>query len=196
MRFGRWDEIARETLPPDVTEPYPLAVWHYARGTAQARTGDLRAARESLARVEKLVADPALARVRIKNINVAEKLGRIAALTLSADIALAERKPDDAVALLTEATAIEDSLTYDEPHLWLGPTRHALGDALLAASRPRDAERVFREDLAHYPGNGWSLTGLAVALKKQGRQEAARETERSARAAFAGAEALPRGARF
>ena len=196
VRFGRWDEIARETLPPDVTEPYPLAVWHYARGTAQARTGDLRAARESLARVEKLVADPALARVRIKNINVAEKLGRIAALTLSADIALAERKPDDAVALLTEATAIEDSLTYDEPHLWLGPTRHALGDALLAASRPRDAERVFREDLAHYPGNGWSLTGLAVALKKQGRQEAARETERSARAAFAGAEALPRGARF
>lgn len=196
VRFGRWEEIIRETLPPDVVEPYPLAVWHYARGTAQARTGDLRAARESLARVEKLVADPALARVRIKNINAAEKLGRIAALTLSADIALAERRPDDAVTLLTEATAIEDSLTYDEPHLWLGPTRHALGDALLAASRPRDAERVFREDLAHYPGNGWSLTGLAVALKKQGRQEAALETERSARAAFAGAEALPRGARF
>lgn len=196
VRFARWDEILRETLPPDVAEPYPLAIWHYARGTAQARTGDLRAARESLARVEQIATDPALARVRIKNINAAEKLSRIAGLTLRADIALAERRPDDAAALLAAATAVEDSLTYDEPHLWLAPTRHALGEALLAADRPRDAERVFRKDLAHYPGNGWSLTGLATALKKQGRQQAALDTERSARAAFAGAEALPRGARF
>jgi tetratricopeptide (TPR) repeat protein len=196
LRFGRWDEILRELPPPDVALPYPLAIWHYARGTAQARTGELRAARESLARLEQLAADPALARTRIKNINAAEKLARIAALTLAADIALAERRPDDAVAPLTAATAIEDSLSYDEPHLWLAPTRHALGDALLAASRPRDAERVFREDLAHYPGNGWSLTGLAIALKKQGRQEAALETERSARAAFAGAEVTPRSSRF
>ena len=134
--------------------------------------------------------------MKLKNINAATQLVQIARLSLRADIALASGRADQAVPLLREATRVEDELAYDEPHLWLGPTRHALGDALLAASRPRDAERVFREDLAHYPGNGWSLTGLAVALKKQGRQEAARETERSARAAFAGAEALPRGARF
>ena len=39
VRFGRWREILEETLPPDVAEPYALAIWHYARGTAFARTG-------------------------------------------------------------------------------------------------------------------------------------------------------------
>jgi tetratricopeptide (TPR) repeat protein len=196
VRFGRWDQILRDTLPPDVAEPYPLAIWHYARGTARARRGQLEAAREDLARVERYAADPALARTRIKNINAAEKLARIAVLTLRADIALAERKPQDAVAPLAEATAIEDSLTYDEPHLWLAPTRQALGAALLAADRSADAERVYREDLAHYPDNGWSLKGLALAQKKQGRQAASLDTEQRMRAAFRRAEALPPSSRF
>ncbi len=39
VRFGRWREILEDTLPPDVSEPYPLAIWHYARGTAYAKTG-------------------------------------------------------------------------------------------------------------------------------------------------------------
>jgi tetratricopeptide (TPR) repeat protein len=196
VRFGRWNEILRDTLPPDVAEPYPLAIWHYARGTARARLGQLAAAREDLARLERYAADPALAKVKIKNINAAEKLARIAALTLRADIALAERKPADAVPLLFEATAIEDSLTYDEPHLWLAPTRHALGAALLEAGRAADAERAYREDLAHYPDNGWSLRGLATAQKKQGRQVAAQETEQRMRIAFRGADALPPASRY
>jgi len=196
VRFGRWDEILRDTLPPDVAEPYPLAIWHYARGTARARLGQLAAAREDLARLERYAADPALAKTKIKNINAAEKLARIAALTLRADIALAERKPADAVPLLVEATAIEDSLTYDEPHLWLAPTRHALGAALLEAGRAADAERVYREDLAHYPENGWSLRGLAIAQKKQGRQVAAQETEQRMRSAFRTADKLPPASRY
>jgi tetratricopeptide (TPR) repeat protein len=196
VRFGRWDQILRDTLPPDVAEPYPLAIWHYARGTARAKRDQVAPAREDLARLERYAADPALARTRIKNINAAEKLARIAVLTLRADIALAERKAPEAVVLLVEATAIEDSLSYDEPHLWLAPTRHALGAALLAADRPADAERVYREDLAHYPDNGWSLKGLALAQKKQGRQAASLETEQKMRAAFRAADALPPASRF
>ncbi|MBL0291010.1 MAG: hypothetical protein IPQ15_10190 [Betaproteobacteria bacterium] len=196
VRFGRWDEILRGTLPPDVAEPYPLAIWHYARGTAQARTGKLGAARDELARLERHAADPAIAKAKIKNINAAEKLARIAALTLRADIALMERKPADAVPLLVDATAIEDALVYDEPHLWLAPTRHALGAALLDAGRAADAERVYREDLVHYPDNGWSLRGLALAQKKQGRQVASLETEQRMRTAFRGADAVPASSRF
>jgi tetratricopeptide (TPR) repeat protein len=196
VRFGRWDQILRETLPPDVAEPYPLAIWHYARGTARAKRDQIVPAREDLARLERYATDPALARTRIKNINAAEKLARIAVLTLRADIALAERKAPEAVVLLVEATAIEDSLSYDEPHLWLAPTRHALGAALLAADRPADAERVYREDLAHYPDNGWSLKGLALAQKKQGRQAASLETEQKMRTAFRAADALPPASRY
>ncbi len=196
VRFGRWDQLLRDTLPPDVAEPYPLAIWHYARGTARAKRGQIVPAREDLARLERYAADPSLAQTRIKNINAAEKLARIAVLTLRADIALAERRAPEAVALLVEATAIEDGLTYDEPHLWLAPTRHALGEALLAADRPAEAERVYREDLAHYPDNGWSLKGLALAQKKQGRQAASLETEQEMRTAFRGADVLPPASRF
>ena len=196
VRFGRWREILEETLPPDVNEPYPLAVWHYARGTAFARTGQVAAARRELAAVERLAADPRLAQARIKNINPADALVRIARLTLAADIALAEQRPADAVAALAEATAIEDGLAYDEPHLWLAPTRHALGAALIDAGRAADAERVYGEDLAHYPENGWSLAGLAQAQRRQGNVDAARATERRFQAAWRNADIALSGSRM
>jgi tetratricopeptide (TPR) repeat protein len=121
---------------------------------------------------------------------------RIAALTLSADIATAEKRRDAAVAMLEEATAIEDGLAYDEPHLWLAPTRHALGAAWLAAGRAADAERVYREDLRHYPENGWSLIGLAEAQRRQGNADAARDTVRRFRIAWRNADVTLPGSRF
>ena len=61
--------------------------------------------------------------------------------------------------------------------------RQLLGQALLDARRPADAERVFREDLLHYPENGWSLHGLERALTLQGKTDEARAVgERFARA--------------
>jgi len=196
IRFGRWREILEETLPPDVAEPYPLAIWHYARGTAYAKTGRVAEARHELAAVQRFAADPNLARARIKNINAAAALVAVARLTLDADIALAEGRAGPAVASLAEATAIEDGLTYDEPHLWLGPTRHALGAALLAAGRPADAARVYREDLAHYPDNGWSLAGLAAAQRAQGDGAAAAATQARFQAAWAKADIALPGSRF
>jgi tetratricopeptide (TPR) repeat protein len=196
VRFGQWDTLLRGTPPPDSTDPYPQAIWHYARGTAYARTGQLEAARLELERLERLAAEPSLAASRVKNLNPTAQLARIAVLTLRADLALARGEPQSAVALLREATGIEDAFQYDEPHLWLAPTRHALGAALIAADRPDQAEQVYRQDLAHYPGNGWSLAGLAAALAKQGRVEPARDAEASARAAFRDAERRPAGSRF
>jgi tetratricopeptide (TPR) repeat protein len=188
VRFGRWREAIEDTLPPDVAEPYPLAVWHYARGTAFARTGRAKEAREALGRVEALAADPALDRVRIKNLNAASALARIAALTLRADVLAAERRLAEAIPLLQEAVRVEDGLTYDEPHLWLAPTRHALGASLLAAGRAGEAERAYRDDLAHYPENGWSLIGLARCLRAQGRNDAAKDVDVRFRAAWADAD--------
>ncbi len=196
VRFGRWREIIGETLPPDVAEPYPLAIWHYARGTAFARTGRVTEARRELAEVERLAADPALERVRIKNINSARALVRIAALTLTADIATDEGRVAEAITLLREATTIEDALAYDEPHLWLAPTRHALGATLLAAGRAAEAERIYREDLRRYPENGWSLVGLAEAQRRQGNVDAARATEARFRAVWRDADVALAASRF
>ena len=188
VRFSQWREILEDTLPPDVHEPYPLAIWHYARGTAYAKTGRLPEARSELARLDAIALDPELQKIRIKNINAAGALVRIAQLTLRADLAAAEGRNADAVKLLTEAVAIEDALVYDEPHLWLAPTRHALGAALLAAGRYDDAQRVYREDLRHYPANGWSLAGLADALRRSGRVDEALVVEQQAHAAWRRAE--------
>ena len=196
VRFGQWDTLLRGTLPPDGPAPYPLAIWHFARGTALARTGQVQAARQELARLQAAAADPALQDFRIKNINPTAQLARIATLTLRAELALAQAEPVAAVALLREATAAEDTLAYDEPHLWLAPTRHALGAALLTAGQAAAAERVYREDLRHYPGNGWSLGGLALALRQLRQPEAAAQAAAAARSAFAGAERSPTGSRF
>ena len=43
----------------------------------------------------------------------------------------------------------------------------------LKDGRFADAERVYREDLTHWPNNGWSLYGLKEALAAQGRRDAA-----------------------
>lgn len=196
VRFGHWDAIVADTLPPDVAEPYPQAIWHYARGTAWARKGRVEEARRELAALEKAAKDPALGRARIKNINSTEALVRIAVLTLQADIASAEGDTAEALRLLTEATNIEDAFAYDEPHLWLAPTRHALGVALLAANRPDAAERVYREDLRHYPDNPWSLAGLSDSLQRQGKEAAAADAKRRLAAASARADAKISASRF
>ena len=196
VRFGRWQEILHETLPPDVAEPYPLGMWRYARGTANARTGRVDEARRDLAALESLARDPALARARIKNINPADALMRIAVLTLRADIASVGNRGAEAIELLKEATAVEDALVYDEPHLWLAPTRHALGAALLAADRPSEAEAVYREDLRRYPENAWSLAGVAQALRREGQSDAAAEAERRLRAASQRADVKIHRSRF
>jgi tetratricopeptide (TPR) repeat protein len=196
VRFGRWDELLTDVLPPDVAEPYPMAVWHYARGTALVRKGRIADARAALERIDRVAADPALGEARIKNINAAAVLARIAALTLRADIEWASRRPERASPLLAQAVTLEDGLTYDEPHLWLAPTRHALGAALLAEGRGRDAERVYREDLKHYPDNGWSLAGLERALRLQGRNEAAKEVDARFRDAWRDADVTITASRF
>jgi tetratricopeptide (TPR) repeat protein len=196
LRFGRWERLLHDTLPPDTPGPYPLAIWHYAQGTALVRTGQLDAARRELGRLEALAADPALQALRIKNINPAAQIVRIALLSLRADLATAQGDAAGAVRLLREASAIEDALAYDEPHLWLAPTRHALGAALLAAGRPAEAAQVYREDLRHYPANGWSLGGLSLALRQLQQPQAARDAAEAAAAAFGAVKRRPEGSRF
>jgi tetratricopeptide (TPR) repeat protein len=196
VRFGQWDTLLRSTLPPDSPAPYPRAIWHYARGTAHARGGQFDAAQRELEHLELLAAEPALATFKVKNLNPAAHLARIAVLTLRADLALGRGEPVQAVNLLREATRIEDAFEYDEPHLWLAPTRHALGAALLAAGLDAQAAQVYREDLAHYPDNGWSLNGLALALERQGHVAQAKQARDAARAAFDPAQPMPAASRF
>jgi hypothetical protein len=46
---------------------------------------------------------------------------------------------------------------------------------LIDSGRYADAEKVYREDLAHFPENGWSLQGLSRSLRQQGKNAEAAE---------------------
>ena len=93
----------------------------------------------------------------------------IAEFALAGEIALRRGRASEAVRQFRAATALEDGLVYAEPPTWYYPMRHSLGKALLAANRPREAELVYRRDLARFPNNGWSLYGLSRSLFLQGK---------------------------
>jgi hypothetical protein len=96
--------MLRHTPPPDVPGPYALALWHYARGTAHAHLREAEAAQQELHKLQQLSADPALDRVKVKNINPGSTVLRIATHTLRADLALLAGKADSAVDEMRQAT--------------------------------------------------------------------------------------------
>jgi tetratricopeptide (TPR) repeat protein len=82
-------------------------------------------------------------------------------------------KLHDGINQLRNAVKVEDSLHYGEPPDFILPVRHSLGANLIAAGRYAEAEKVYRQDLAQFPENGWSLYGLAHSLELQDRHEEA-----------------------
>ncbi|MBL8863665.1 MAG: hypothetical protein JNK02_16870 [Planctomycetes bacterium] len=179
VRFGRWDEILEvEPFAPEFL--MANAVRHYARGVALNVKGRRAEAQAELAALEAI-----LARMddRPMGNNSAMDVLKIPRLVLAGEMAFSAGRRDEGLALMAEAVAVEDELRYDEPPDWMMPVRHPYGAMLLEAERWPEAERVFREDLALFPENGWSLFGLGRALREQGRDaEAAAVGARFARA--------------
>ncbi|MGN6496263.1 MAG: hypothetical protein ACTHK5_02840, partial [Tsuneonella sp.] len=99
-----------------------------------------------------------------------------------------------AVPHLEAAVRLQDGLRYDEPPPFYYPVRQSLGAALLAAGRAADAERVYRDDLRRNPNNGWSLFGLAEALRTQMKDDA--DVRRQLQAAWARADVQLTSSRF
>jgi tetratricopeptide (TPR) repeat protein len=94
------------------------------------------------------------------------------------EIALQRGDWDGAITHLERAVEAEDLLGFGgEPPAYLQPIRHTLGAVYMKAGRFADAERVYREDLREYAGNGWSLYGLARALEAQSKADEATAVE-------------------
>jgi tetratricopeptide (TPR) repeat protein len=170
LRFGRHAEILALTEPA-ADRPVQRAWRRFARGIALARTGKVEEAaaeRKALEAATAIVPESAL--FGGTGLTSARSVLDIAALALDARIAAARTEHDRAIKLWQQAVAAADPLPYDEPPIWFYPMRESLGAALLAANRPADAERVFREDLVKHPRNARSLFGLQAALVKQGKE--------------------------
>jgi len=171
VRFGMWDAILAEPQPPRGRHLW-TGMWHYARGMAYAHANHVTPARAELAALERMTEDHT-ARNTVVNFTNAGTLLAIARETLAGKLRLRSGETDLALAHLERAQRLEDGLPYSEPPVWLAPTRHALGAALLRARRPDEAEVVYWQDLARNRENGYALYGLALALEAQGRTDEA-----------------------
>ena len=174
-QFGKWSDILTETAPPTDLD-YSNAIWRYARGIAMANTGDIQGA---LAERAKLAAVKDSVQIRFLDsadypasvlLNIADDL-------LQGELALKSGDADRAVSHFERAVEKQDALPYMEPPFWYYPTRQSLGQALLEAGRPAEAEAVYRKDLEDYPHNGWSMSGLATALERQGKMDQAKKAK-------------------
>ena len=164
-RFGRWEEILAEPAPPDDLH-YDAAMWHYARGLAFAATGRFADAEHERAALNSAAAAVPPDRI-IGDNQPAGLLLRLASLSLAGETAARQGECETAIPKLEEAVSVQDGLPYMEPSPWYYPVRQSLGAVLLQCGRPETAEVVFREDLRRNPDNGWSLYGLAQALRAQ-----------------------------
>lgn len=188
IRFGKWDEILREPEKAEYRRMFN-ASRHYARGIALAALG-----RISEARHEQRLFEESAAKIPedwVVGNNSASDVMNVARHMLEGEIAYREGRTEHAFSQLRTAVALEDVLSYDEPPGWMQPVRHALGALLMAEDRPTEAEIVYREDLAKYPKNGWSLLGLHDSLVAQGKVDAAMDMATDMHAAFARADVQP-----
>lgn len=172
VRLGEWDALATQTsfTPAEANaQPYLAGLMQFARGMAAAARGNIASARAELDLLRRSQRLAKTAALTVKNINQAADVLNVARLLLQSAIAGARTASNDATGYARAAVAAEDRLAADDPPVWLVPSRHALGAALLSAGSPAQATEavaVYRADLRQYPHNAVALNGLAVAERR------------------------------
>ncbi|HEY7159797.1 MAG TPA: hypothetical protein VH815_00995, partial [Acidobacteriota bacterium] len=109
-------------------------------------------------------------KVHMANMTPAENLAvQVMEKELQAAILNAQGKKDDALRLMKDATAIEDSMTFEfGPPLPVKPSHELFAEFLLEAGKYKEAQDEFNKALARAPGRTLSLQGLALAAKQSG----------------------------
>ncbi len=184
-RFGRWDDILAEPAPPEYL-PITTAIWRAHRAIAYAAKQNFSAAEREYEKF--LVVKNSLPEDHLSGDDLAHRVLAVSDYFIRGEIALQQGKWAEAAELLKQAVDIEDTLVYGEPPQWLQPVRHTLGAVYLKSGEYAAAERVYREDLAKWRNNGWSLYGLSRALHAQGKHEQAEEIEKQFQSIWANAD--------
>lgn len=177
---------------PAPTEDLPFVhgFWHYARGIAHARAGNLDAARAEAKAIAAIEQSEDLETLEEQYVP-ARTILRVAREVLQARVADAEGDLAAAEAHLRTAASLEDELPYMEPPYWYYPVRQTLGAVLLKAGRAEEAVEAFKSAVSKYPGNAWSLYGLAEALEAKGDAAGAAEANAAFEKAWLGDPAGP-----
>ena len=188
VRFGRFPEV--ESLGPRPDNDLSGGMWDFAHGYAALRRGDMGTARAVLERLQN-------ASVTTKSMFRTHSVGGLLAIVaeiLDGEIALAGGHLSGAITAFYRAAVLEGGSTVDDPEPLPFAVRHWLGAALIQAKRFSEAERVYRDDLARHPHNGWALVGLQQALRGQGKPT--REVDEDLRQSWARADVKIAASRF
>ena len=194
VTFGRWDELLTMPLPP-VDLAYSRGMAQYARGVALAATRRFAEAQAALDTLQQIAAGGTQAYASAGWTTPSTNL-QIATHALLGEIAARRGGLEEGIAHFRAAMKIEDDQLYTEPPDWYYPIRHSLAAVLLRAGRPAEAEHLYREDLKRFPENGWSLFGLAQALRAQGKSSAAADVDARFSRAWAAADVTLTASRF
>jgi hypothetical protein len=175
LERGDWKQAAALKLSPaDLAWskfPQAEAILVFARGLGAARAGDVTAARRDAERLQAL-----------KEAMTAAKMGYwvgqadFQIKTVSAWIALAEKRHEEAVQLMRAAAEAEDS--SDKHPITPGnvaPSRELLGEMLMTLNSPAQAFAEFERSLKRDPNRFRGIYGAARAAEASGNREAARD---------------------
>jgi tetratricopeptide (TPR) repeat protein len=166
----RWnDPMTAWPLDTAPATPGPRAMDAYALGVAWLSLGRRSAADSALARLEGLSSGD--------NPDVvygsSTRLPGILAAQLRARLAWAAGDRERAIATLRETAGAEDQLPLEfGPPDIVKPTHELLGEFLLAARQPVEAQREFTRALELAPGRSASLLGLARSARAAGDRDA------------------------
>ncbi|MGA7223795.1 MAG: hypothetical protein WBX16_13110 [Candidatus Acidiferrales bacterium] len=174
---GRWNsEVAGWNVDLDGAH---MPEFNYAFGTgfAAAELGDVAAARESLASLERILAQlPAVfERAGTPADDPARRVPEIQKAQMEAAILSAEGHGDQAIATMQQAIASGKDLPYAfGPPSPEKPSEELLGELLLKANKAAQAREAFAASLQRAPRRTESLLGLARAESAMGDQAAAK----------------------
>ena len=181
VQFGKWDALLAMPKPdPDLR--YATAIWQFGQGMARVRKNQVDQAQAHLDELAAAAADPQFEKYFVGPQHTLARTLKISERILAGEVATARGDNKAAILAFEKAIVLEDGNVYYEPPLWYQPARQNLGALLLKMHRAADAERVYREDLMRNRNNGWSLYGLAEALKAQ--RKPAADVEKQFQAAW------------
>src|SRR5437762_112454 len=164
---GAWSEVAK--LEPTLTTyPFTEAMTHFARALGAARSGDTAAAQKDVDRIVVLRDELKAAKKTGNNEYWANEV-EVMRLASVAWIAIAQKKSNDALALMRQAADIEDKSEKNivTPGRLL-PARELLGDMLIELARPAEALAEYEASQLREPSRYRGLYGAGLAAARAG----------------------------
>jgi tetratricopeptide (TPR) repeat protein len=169
-----WQEAASLPAPNErfvAKFPFDAAHVELAHALGRVHTGDLAGARKAAARIQELhdaSTDPRFAYFK--------RQLELQQLAIAGWIAWAEKRNDEAIALLRYAADEEDALgKHPVSPGSIVPVREMLGDLYLELNRPDDALAAYEQSLTLNPARFRSIAGAGRAAEKAGKVDVARD---------------------